>query len=235
MANDRLDRFITILLAGCAAAISVAFVYRQISPPRAPQTASPEPPRFVTNWATITAVARPLADTAAPIKIIELADFECPFCRRADSVYRQMERVFPGEVTQLFVHFPLRGHRFATPAANASECANDQGAFRRFHDLVYDKQDSLGLKSWVSFAREAGVRDTVQFARCLTIARAPFVDSGLAWAKRLNARGTPTVIVNGWLFSAPPDSATLVAAIRSALSGKPLDSAAMKSQTRPRG
>jgi hypothetical protein len=70
---------------------------------------------------------------------------------------------YPKDVGLFFVHFPLPMHRFARPAARATECAGLQGKFGQMVDAVYNKQDSLGLKSWSDYGRDAGVADTVAF------------------------------------------------------------------------
>lgn len=110
-------------------------------------------------------------------------------------------------VALVYVHFPLSMHRFALPAARAAECAAAQGRFRAFHDALFDGQDSLGLKAWVSFAGDAEVADTAEFDRCVhKTGDIPLVQSGVTAGKRLGIRGTPTVLINGWELSAPPTS-----------------------------
>jgi protein-disulfide isomerase len=88
-------------------------------------------------------------------------------------------------------------------------------------DVLYTKQDSLGLKSWNSYAVEAGVSDTAAFARCTAEAssRGP-IDDGLALGNELAVRATPTIIVNGWRFEHPPiaDSLPKIIAKLSAVS-----------------
>jgi protein-disulfide isomerase len=117
----------------------------------------------------------------------------------------------PGDFAYIFVHFPLSQHRFATPAGNAVECAK---SFDRFHELVdaiFVKQDSLGLKSWTSFAVDAGVSDTATIAACANSpAVNPVIDSGRAYGSRLGVKGTPTLVVNGWVLSNPPDRVELL-------------------------
>lgn len=50
------------------------------------------------------------------------------------------------DIAFYLVHLPLPGHRFARPAARASECAHAEGRFAEMVDAIYDSQDSLGSR-----------------------------------------------------------------------------------------
>jgi protein-disulfide isomerase len=101
----------------------------------------------------------------------------------------------------MFVHFPLPMHRFARGAAVASECALRAGKFDDIQRTFFEKQDSLGLKSWGSFARDIGIGDTVSFNACVRTESFARIDSGVAIGGRLAVTGTPTVFVNGYRFA----------------------------------
>jgi protein-disulfide isomerase len=219
--HDRLERVLSVVLTVAAAAIAITFVHRQLQTPARPVAVAAQPPQYLPAWRTLIGAGIIVGDTAARVKVIEFGDFECPFCRTSDSIYRDVKKRFGREVALVFIHYPLRMHRFAMPAARAAECANDQGRFGELHDVIYDKQDSLGLKSWASYARDAGVPDTARFARCAAaVALMPRVDAGLALGKKVGVRGTPTVIVNGWRYSAPPQAEEFVRVIGALLAGR---------------
>jgi protein-disulfide isomerase len=116
------------------------------------------------------------------------------------------------------VHFPLRSHRLALPAARAAECAAEQGAFEEMHRTLFARQDSLGLKSWGSYAAEAGIPDTARFLECTASQRSfPRVEAGRRVGEREGVSATPTVLVNNWRLRRPPsedDLALLVADVR---------------------
>lgn len=204
-----LDRVASAGLTIAALAVAVSVVHREFAAP-VPSRPTARAPAFVANWKDLLSVGIPIGDTAAPIKVVEFADFECPFCRRADSVYHEFQKEHGAGAELVFVHFPLSMHRFALPAARAADCAMAQGRFARMHDLLYTKQDSLGLKSWTGFASDAGVKDTVAFSACVRQSKIPLdVQLGLSAGKRFDVDGTPTVIVNGWRFAVPPTVAEL--------------------------
>ena len=131
-----------------------------------------------------------------------------------DRTLRQVASKYPRDLGVILIHFPLTIHRFSQSAARASECAFAVGRFSQFVESVYDKQDSRGLKSWASFARDAGVRDTSRFRDCASSDRgARAVELGIGVGKQLGVRATPTVIVNGWRLAAAPNDTELVRAI----------------------
>src|SRR5438093_351413 len=108
---------------------------------------------YKSDWRDLLRYGRTVGSVAAPIQIIEFADLECPACRVFNNTMLAAARqTYRERLAVTFVHFPLSFHRFARPGAVAAECANVQGHFGEFVDLVYEKQDSLGFKSWSSFA-----------------------------------------------------------------------------------
>lgn len=80
----------------------------------------------------------------------------------------------------------------------------------------------LGIKSWTHFAIQAGLRDTVAFAACMSDpANARYIDLGLAAAQMHEVSSTPTILINGWRYEVPPSDSQLVHGIQRILEGKP--------------
>jgi protein-disulfide isomerase len=179
----------------------------------------------VPKWRDLLSSAQAEGNKSARVTVIEFSDLECPFCRRFHRALRDAVTKDGLDVETVFIHYPLKGHRFAAPAARAAECAREQGGFPAFVDHVFEKQDSLGLKSWASFAREAGIRDTATFSRCAAQQGTPTqVTAGITAGTLIHVTGTPTVIINGWRFARPPYD-SLAAIIRKASLGEPLGGA----------
>jgi protein-disulfide isomerase len=121
-------------------------------------------------------------------------------------------------VALLYRHWPLPNHRFAFPAARASECAAKQGRFEAFHDVLFAQQDSLPAKSFAQFAREAGDPNLAAFERCAS-SQQPVVaiERDLAEARRIGGTGTATIVINGMLIRAPYSDGSLAAQVQKAL------------------
>ena len=75
----------------------------------------------------------------APVTIIEYSDFSCPFCKRFHPSLQQALREYDGKVRWIYRHFPLSAiHPNALKQANASECANEQGKFWEYADMLFE-------------------------------------------------------------------------------------------------
>jgi protein-disulfide isomerase len=91
-------------------------------------------------------------------------------------------------------------------------------------DVIFAKQDSFGLKSWKSYAIEAGVSDTATFSRCTEAVESPeLVSRGSALATDMGLLATPTVIVNGWRLALPPQGAQLETMVKRIIDGEPVE------------
>jgi len=99
----------------------------------------------------------------APITIVEFSDFQCPFCARFHSItLPQLEANYidSGKVKFVYRDFPIQSiHPNAVPAALASECADEQGMFWEYHDLVFENQ-----KKWQGLSRNAMIGTFEQYA-----------------------------------------------------------------------
>ncbi len=78
----------------------------------------------------------------APVTIVEFSDFQCPFCSRAHPTVKKVLADYGDKVQLVYKHFPLVSiHPRAQKAAEAAECAKDQGKFWEFHDQLFDNQN----------------------------------------------------------------------------------------------
>ncbi len=143
----------------------------------------------------------------APILIIEFSDFQCPYCLQH---FEQTEPLLDKEwiatdkVRVVFIHFPLPIHPQAPKAAEASECAADQGKFWEMHDVLFAKQSQWSGKAdapeiFKTFAKDLGL-DTAKFNNCLDSGQMEAkVQDGLSLGQQAQVRGTPNffLIKNG--------------------------------------
>lgn len=218
--TKHLETVISGVFAVCAIAIATAVVRREFFAPP-PTVRAANVSTYVESWEDVLPAGRLVGNANARVKVVEFTDLECPFCRVFNGTLKAVSAKYPDDVAFVFVHKPLEMHRFALPAARAAECASEAGRFSEMVDAIFEKQDSLGLKSWTSFAAHAGLRDTVAFAKCVSAtASMPKVDAGLALAKRFGISSTPTVMLNGWRYGKAPGESELIQAIGDLLAGK---------------
>lgn len=200
-------------------------IYRTFIAKPVPRTAKAKPD-FIPSWRDALPIGIRVGDSTARATIVEFVDLECPPCRGFQRTVRELLAERASSVSVVYVSFPLPMHRFALSAARAADCADKQGDFRKWMDEVFEKQDSLGMKSWGSLAHEAGIRDTARIARCATDPRpVERIVAGRALGTKISVSGTPTVIVNGWRFPDTPSKEELERAIEAVNAGRaPFDS-----------
>lgn len=143
-------------------------------------------------------------DADAPVTIVEWSDFECPFCGRFyQDTLPQIEEQYikTGKVKLVYRDFPLSFHQNAQKAAEAAECAGDQGQFWEMHDLLFNSGVSGGVTSFKLYAQQLGL-NTETFASCLDSGKqAGEVQKDFIDGQRAGIQGTPGFIVNGQLIS----------------------------------
>ena len=101
----------------------------------------------------------------------------------------------------MFKHNPLGFHKHAMAAANAAECANEQGKFWPMHDELFANNKKLGEADIQSYADKIGLNTKV-FAACAKDKKYQFqIERDQKTAVSLGARGTPAFFVNGRYIS----------------------------------
>ena len=201
MSKNLLSNLATVLMVGCALAVTGAVVRREFFAPDAAAAQQELTPRPVENWARLASAGQRLGPAEAPVQIVEFSDFQCPFCATFRGTLAKLRAKYPTRVSVLYRHYPIDAlHPHARTAALASECAAEQGRFEAYHDLLFAQQDSIGAKTWERFAAQAGVPDVDAFARCVGEQRlAGNVDRDFRLAEETGISLTPSIIINGTL------------------------------------
>lgn len=149
-----------------------------------------------------------LGDPDAPVTMIEFSDFQCPYCRRFyNQTLPALKTNYIDKGLVLFVYrdFPLASiHPDAQKAAEATECAEDQGKFWEMHDMIFDGQNELGdgtveipEESLKAYASTLGL-DVETFIDCLDSGKyAEEVAADMEDGSSYGATATPTFFVNG--------------------------------------
>ncbi len=139
-----------------------------------------------------------LGPNDAPITIVEFSDYECPYCRRWHSeTFARLMQAYPGKIRFVYRDFPLTSiHPDAQPAAEAADCAGEQGKYWEYSEKLFGGQ-SLGPQVYSQYASDLGL-DTKAFEACVSSHRYEAeVTADLEWAANLGVRSTPTFFING--------------------------------------
>ncbi len=165
-----------------------------------------------------------LGKADAPVTLIEFSDFQCPFCRKLwrDTLPEiKKNYIDTGKAKLVYRDFPLTSiHPSAQDAAEASECADDQGRFWEMHDKIYQEQDKKG-ENTIQF----GIADLKKWAGAIGLNMAEFnncldshkykdeVAKDMSDGQVSGVSGTPGTFVNGNLLKGSQPYAVFAKAI----------------------
>lgn len=172
------------------------------TPESAAKPATPEPPARIDLF---DASAPSLGPADAPVTIVEISDFECPYCQKAAQTLAELRKLYPGKLRLVFRNFPLdescnkllkrQIHENACGAARAAFCAGEQGQFWPYAEKLFagDTEPS----DLEAHARSLGLKDAI-FRRCLrdeaTNAR---ILRDIDECAKAGVVGVPVLLVNG--------------------------------------
>ncbi|MDD5368981.1 MAG: thioredoxin domain-containing protein [Anaerolineaceae bacterium] len=140
-----------------------------------------------------------LGPDTAPITLIMYSDYECPFCQKwYHEVFKQLVVDYQGKIRFVYKDFPLYGkHNNAAPAAEAANCAGDQGKYWEYQDKLFGMTLELGAQSFIQYAADLSL-DPQKFSDCLTSRKyQQEVQGDYDFATSLGVQSTPTFFING--------------------------------------
>lgn len=196
----RLRKRFVLVVVLMAAIETLAFRYLISRPPEAPTDAGQAPPE-VLDQRLVRPNSHAIGNLSAPVTVVEFGDFECPGCGRVEPQVEEMLAQYGNRVRFVFRQFPLSEiHPYAETAAEASECAAEQGKFWQAERKFYQDQDDLTEPALDRYASELGL-DLKQFDQCLAAGTAKArIESDLADGKAVKVGGTPTFFVGHQKF-----------------------------------
>jgi protein-disulfide isomerase len=168
---------------------------------------------------------RILGSATAPVWLVEVSDFQCPFCKQwHDQSYAAIKHdyVDAGKVRLAYVNFPLSMHRNAMPAAETAMCAAAQDKFWPLHDALFATQER-----WEKLAQPQAMFDSLAIAsgadiaalhRCLSghLMKAT-IDADIDRASRAGVESTPTFLIGGTMVTGAQPLAVFRQVLDSAL------------------
>jgi len=163
--------------------------------------------------------ARVKGDPKAPVTIVEFSDFQCPYCKKAESVLISLLDKYNGRVKLAYIDFPLREiHPHAESAAEASRCAGEQGKFWEYHDSLFADPAKLEDSDLIARATNLGLKEE-PFKACLTSGKFKnSVDADREAGIEAGVGGTPGFFINGVFINGVQSQAEFEKAIDTQLS-----------------
>jgi protein-disulfide isomerase len=153
----------------------------------------------------------------APVTLVEYADYECPYSRRAYPVIKELQRELGDQLCFVYRNFPLREiHPHAQHAAEAAEAAAGQERFWQMHDFLFEHQHALDDDHLHQYAVDLGL-DADRFGDDMSRHRyAEQIEDDLLGGVQSGVPGTPTFFLNGMRYEGNPDKESLLIKIRQA-------------------
>lgn len=156
----------------------------------------------------------------AEVTIIEFSDYECPYCEKFYSQTLGQIRtnyVETGKVKIIFRDFPLSFHKNAQKAAEAAECAGEQGKYYEMHDMLFGYGVVGGVESFKQYAKEIGLNEE-NFNTCLDSGKMKSeVQKDMSDGQKAGIAGTPAFFINGELITGAQPFSVFEQAIEAAL------------------
>ena len=141
----------------------------------------------------------------ARVTVVEFVDYECPHCRSAQALMRQVLDTYPRQVRLCFKHFPLSSHTNSRLAAEAATAAQKQGKFWPFSDKVWEHADNLTPAVLERIAKEVGL----DLARWRGDMNSEEIKAAVSKDKSdgvaLGINSTPTIYINGRKYAGRHD------------------------------
>ena len=190
--------------AGLVLGLVGAALYLKNRPPVPAEAAVPDSTRR-----DLLLAQRTKGDSAAPVTVFEVSDFQCPYCRQfwADTKPAlEQEYIRSGKVKVVFINFPIPAiHRNAMAAHVFAMCAATTGRFWPVYDLLFRTQSSWNqlpdpAAYFLGLADSASLDRTV-ISRCVKEdATKWLIDADGDAARRGGINSTPSFIVEGGLL-----------------------------------
>jgi protein-disulfide isomerase len=137
----------------------------------------------------------------APVKIVEFADFRCPFCAKMAEPVERLIEAYPGVLQVEFRQFPLAMHPDAAPAHRAALAAAEQGRYREMRRALYTHRGPMDEPSLIRLAVDLGLQ-VDRFRTALEDrSLGERLAADMAEGESLGVTGTPTLFVNGVQFT----------------------------------
>ncbi len=149
-----------------------------------------------------------VGDAEAPVTLVVFGDYECPHCRRANSIVAELaEEYGPSRLRVVWKHFPLDPDSTGRAAAELSIGVRELGgddAFWEFHRGVYGKPDSGALDQRVAKAianaRNTANVDLKSLAKAASTSGRSKVQADIALGQKLGVSALPSLFINGVFF-----------------------------------
>ena len=134
----------------------------------------------------------------APITLIEYGDYECPDCKKAHTIVKEIQKKFGDKVRFGFRHFPLQAkHPCALVAAQITEFSETNKSFWEMHDLIFENQERLGMPLLLELTQKLGLPVRELENALENEIYAPKIQKDFVGGIKSSVNRSPTFFING--------------------------------------
>ncbi|MDP3758800.1 MAG: thioredoxin domain-containing protein [Candidatus Daviesbacteria bacterium] len=145
-----------------------------------------------------------IGSDSAKVKLVEFSDFQCPACKTAEPVIKNVLLTYSDKVQFIYRHFPLPQHAFGKQTAVYAEAAGEQGKFWEMHDKIFETQaewsglnDNDATAFFLGLTKQLGLNENRIKQAVATDSLKARIDVDTAEGNRLGVNSTPTFFING--------------------------------------
>ncbi|MBF0279805.1 MAG: thioredoxin domain-containing protein [SAR324 cluster bacterium] len=132
----------------------------------------------------------------ARVMFLEYSDFQCPYCSKAQGTITNLMKKYKGQVAFSYRHFPLSFHKEADDAANAVECAREQGKFEEMHKILYANQRKQFPDDLKAYGKQIKIKDLKKFNQCIDQDKyRELVQNDIREGTEIGISGTPGFVI----------------------------------------
>lgn len=159
----------------------------------------------------------------APITLVEYGDYECPYCRQAYPIIKEVQKYYGPKLRFVFRNFPLTEvHPLAMPAAQTAEYSGAEGLFWEMHDLIYENQTNLSIELLFALAKSLNLSPEKLKEVLANQTFDSKIQRDFISGVKSGVNGTPTIYINDARYSGPIEFQDFVLAIDEMISGTSL-------------
>lgn len=138
---------------------------------------------------------------SAPVTLIEVSDYQCPFCKRIQPTLDQVMQTYQGKIRRVFLDFPLSFHADSPKAHEAAHCAGEQDKYFEMYHRIFGNQASIKVPDLKKYAQEINL-DMSKFEQCLDSGKfTAQVQKNMSIGAASGVSGTPAFFINGVMLS----------------------------------
>jgi len=140
----------------------------------------------------------------AKVTVIEYTDFQCPYCLKHHATIQKLVSTYGNKIKLVIRNYPLSFHENAQKAAEAFECAAEQGKSFEMVDAMFkaNEKGTMSVDQWKADAKKLGMNTKALFNDCLDSGKmVEKVSQDAAEGGSAGVSGTPATFVNGKMFS----------------------------------